>query len=171
MALAKTHIFTLETLIMADKQFFTSPESVLDMLRLVDWVSGETNCLHQIPRALEQIGPFLRKQRCMAFLADVPDPDGIESPYQWNRFLDEQIARFGSSHDVPQMPNGIYDNWDAQHAEQEMAEMDALAEAKAATGNQIQVPGGPVISVDHDFSKLLGGGHVTIADLFGPDSL
>lgn len=164
-------VFTLETLIMADKMSFVSIEHVFDTLRLVDWVSGEPNCGHQLPRALEQIGPFLRKDLKLAFLADIPDPDHVNTGWQWNQYLNEQIRRFGSSHEVPQMPRGTYDNWDPIHAQQEMEERDAEEQAKADLGNQLRIPGGPSITVDDtEIAKLLGG-HVTIVDLFGPDNL
>ena len=163
----RTKIFTLETLIMVHKRVLFSPGNIPDVLALIDWVSGESNCTHQIPRAMEQVGPFLQKHD-LCFLADIPDPDHVRSGRDWHDYVSEQIRRFGSSHDVPQMPKSgpeAYDNFDPLHAAQEMAirEMEKQQEEQAKEPGSITMPDGSAIQVDGELSRLLSG-HVTIAD-------
>ena len=164
----RTRIFTLETLIMVDKKVLFSPGNIPDVLGLIDWVSGESNCTHQIPRAMEQMGPFLRKQSGLSFLADIPDPDHVKSGRDWHSYINEQIGRFGSSHDVPQMPKSgpdAYDSFDPLHAAQEMAmrELEAQQKNQKKEPGSITMPDGSAIQVDGELSRLLHG-HVTIAD-------
>lgn len=153
--MARTKIFTLETLILGSKGIFLPTfDSILDLHTLLNWTSGETNCLHQLPKGMEQVSKFLLQTPEMSFLNDVPDLDHVHSPRDWHRFLDEQIDRFGASHDVPQMPKGTYDNWDPIHAQQEMERLDA--EKQAAADHEAKKQNGVFVDIDAELKKLFG---------------
>lgn len=124
----RTKTFTTETLVFFDKEFCPSWLTAVDFMALIDFVSGEDNCLHQAPRAMEQIQPWIRTQH--PWLADVPDLDGIDSKEEMETWFRQQIERFGSSHDVDAMPPGKYDSWDAQHALREQEAKEAEEEAE-----------------------------------------
>jgi hypothetical protein len=160
----RTKTFTLETLVFADKGVLTNPWAVFDLMSLIDFVSGESNCPHQIPKAVEQIRPFIRKQ--LPWLADVPDLDGIETRQDMDKYLLEQIERFGSSHEVKSMPQGLYDNWDPQHAQRQMEEDEAEKEM-AAHSQKIVIPGGPEMAVDFNVEDIIRAGGKTLGEILG----
>lgn len=161
MAIRK-RVFTLETLILADKRKVASLVDLVCAVELMDFMSGEDNCVHQLPRAMEQIVPVLREQ--FPWLADVPDLDHIESMRQLNGFMNEQIERFGASFEVVAMKAGTYDSWDPLHAEQEMAELDAKQQAEADKASQTH---GGMVNIDEEINKFFGNGPKDMSGLFG----
>ena len=166
--MARTKIFTLETLILGSKRIFLPTfDSILDLHTLLNWTSGELNCLHQLPRGIEQVSEFLLKAPGLSFLADIPDLDHVHNPRQWHQFLDEQIERFEASHDVPQMPKGSYDNWDPIHAQQEMERLDA--EQQAAADHASKKQNGVFVDIDSELKKFFGddASPMDIGKMFG----
>lgn len=161
MAIRK-RVFTLETLILADKRKVASLIDLVCAVELMDFMSGESNCLHQLPRAMEQIVPVLREQ--FPWLADVPDLDHVQNQRQLSQFMNEQIERFGASFEVVAMKPGTYDNWDPMHAEQEMAELDAKQQAEADKAEQKH---GGMVDIDDELNKFFGKGAVDMSDMFG----
>jgi len=161
MAIRK-RVFTLETLILASKRKVASLVDLVCAVDLMDFMSGEDNCLHQLPRAMEQIVPVLHKQ--FPWLADVPDLDHIANQRQLFAFMNEQIERFGASFEVTAMDPGTYDNWDPLHAEQEMAELDAKQQAEANKASQQH---GGMVDIDDEINKFFGNGPKDMSGLFG----
>jgi hypothetical protein len=165
--MAKTRSFTTETLMFADKMVVNSIFGLMDAVALLDFVSNQRNCIHKLQHGMEQVRDHIRKEH--PWLADVPDLDHVASRADLHAFVREQIGRFGVSHLVTQMKPGTYDDFDPFHAEQEMAQLDADQERKAAARHTLNVPGGPEIDVSDAIATLTRGGSVTIADLFGEE--
>ena len=83
-----------------------APRGVEALYDVLGFVTGEEGLMtHQLPRACRECEPYLREQFPDLAAIEMPDPwpDGDRQTvvYAW---LDEQVARYGQTRTVQQMP-------------------------------------------------------------------
>lgn len=83
-----------------------SPDHMDGLYRLIDHVTGQAHMTHQLPRAADEIRPFLVDQfpwlDGLAVPADVTDNTDLMSWMSW------AAAQHGEYHEVKPMPFGQY---------------------------------------------------------------
>lgn len=73
--------------------FLVSPRHMDGIYDLLDYMTGDNLFTHQLPRASTECAPALLKQHPQ--LAGVETPDEFEGKEHVERWLAEQVARFG----------------------------------------------------------------------------
>jgi hypothetical protein len=72
-----------------------SPRHMDGVYEMCDFMSGEANMTHQLPRVMEESAPTLREQFPDLAAIDIPgDLEGETAVYAW---LDEQVAIHGET--------------------------------------------------------------------------
>jgi hypothetical protein len=83
-----------------------SPRHIGGVYDVVDFVTGEQHFTHQLPRASKEITPELVRQH--PWLATVTVPEWVSDQATCDRWLGHATARWGTEHEVQQLPVGAY---------------------------------------------------------------
>ncbi len=94
--------FHLGDILSVTTGFLVSPRHMDAFYDLLGYMTGESLVTHQLPRAMNECAPRLLEQH--PDLADVPVPDRFEGKEHVDRWLAEQVARFGEYRDVAPLP-------------------------------------------------------------------
>ncbi len=100
----KTKKFHLGDVLCVTTGLLVSPRHIHGVNDILDFMTGDDLCLHQIPRAIDECKPHLLEQ--FPKLAEV-DVSGVntENHVQW---LAEQVAKYGEEFEVKPIPTGAY---------------------------------------------------------------
>lgn len=60
-----------------------SPEHIGGVYKICDWMTGQSNFTHQLPRVSREIEPDLRRQHPGLASVEAPEFDGEESVFAW----------------------------------------------------------------------------------------
>ena len=83
-----------------------SPRHMDGIYDVADFVTGEAHFTHQLPRACKEITPELVRQH--PWLAAVTVPEWVSDQATCDRWLARATARWGTEHEVEQLPLGAY---------------------------------------------------------------
>ena len=72
---------------------------------LLDHMTGDVLFTHQIPRAMDECQPHLRRQHPDLAALAVPEFDGERHVRLW---VQGQVATFGTQRDVEPLPEGVH---------------------------------------------------------------
>lgn len=100
-----TRTFHLGDLLSVTTGRLVSPDAVGGIYAVCDFVTGQAHFTHQLPRAMDVVGPVLVEQ--LPFLADIEAPEFGGEAEVWT-WLAAQVDRHGERHTVTQMPFGAY---------------------------------------------------------------
>jgi hypothetical protein len=98
--------FHLGDLLSITSGVLVSPSHIGGVYQVIDGITGQAHLTHQLPRASEEIRPYLLEQ--LPFLADVDVPRGFSSEAEVITWLAEATAQYGEYHEVTPMPFGAY---------------------------------------------------------------
>lgn len=85
-----------------------SPRHMAGVQELLDYTTGDSIFTHQIPRACEECAPELRQQH--PDLAAVDVPESVVGEERVQRWITEQVARFGEYRVVRPLAPGEHTN-------------------------------------------------------------
>jgi hypothetical protein len=91
-----------------------SPEHIVGVYNVVDFVTGQSHLTHQLPRACDEVKPELLRQHPWLAEITVPEFDipadatNAEAGQIVCSWLDGPIAEYGEMHEVEPMPFGTY---------------------------------------------------------------
>lgn len=90
-----------------------SPNHIGGVYEVVDFVTGEAHMTHQLPRAMDDVRPWVLDQHPwladVVFDFDIPDDcDRDEAQGVVFGWLARVSAQYGETHDVKPMPLGMY---------------------------------------------------------------
>lgn len=123
-----TKSFHLGDILSVTTGYLVSPRHIDGVYDVLNHMTGDNLFTHQLPRASDECSPHLLAQH--PDLAEVPVPDEFDGKEHVERWLAEQVARFGEYRDV------------APLAEADHTRIDPIAEL------QMMRPGMPVVVVD-----------------------
>lgn len=83
-----------------------APDGVAAFYRVCDYMTGQSHLTHQLPRAAEEVNPYLLEQH--PWLADVQVPDDIEDMAGLVAWLSRATVEHGEFHEVRPLPFGAY---------------------------------------------------------------
>lgn len=84
-----------------------TPSGLPGVDHIVTYVTRQPHLTHQIPRALEEIKPFVLEQH--PWLAEIADPgDRLNTKAEVTAWLDKLVDERGEFHDLARMPEGQY---------------------------------------------------------------
>ncbi|MEU0515611.1 hypothetical protein [Amycolatopsis sp. NPDC006125] len=101
----ETERFHLGHLLSITTGVMLSPDGVGGIYRIIDHTTGQPHMTHQLPRAAEEIAPYLTEQH--PWLAEITC-GGFDNEADYHGWMDEQVARYGEWHAVTPMPPGQY---------------------------------------------------------------
>lgn len=116
---AQSRAFHLGDLVSVITHRLVSPDHIGGVYNVVDYVTGQAHMTHQLPRAIDEIAPWLIDQH--PWLALVSVPDWVCDKPTVDRWLSAEVAIRGEYHEVLPMPLGMYAGRDP------IAEMQELA--------------------------------------------
>lgn len=101
-----TRSFHLGDLLSITDGHLVSPEHIAGVYKIVDFVTDQPHMTHQLPRAADEIRPWLLRQH--PWLAQIQVPDGLDSETKVLTWLVKATDRWGAMHEVEQLPFGGY---------------------------------------------------------------
>lgn len=85
----------------------TSGEHPIDgVYKILDFITGESNFTHQLPRVSKEARPILLRQHPQLAEIDASDVNGDN----WREWLNAQIAKFGATLPVETMAKGEHEH-------------------------------------------------------------
>lgn len=93
-----TKQFHIGTILTITDGKFIAPGGIGDVYGICDWMTGESNMTHQLPRVSREIEPSLREQ--FPDLAKIVVPDGLDSWDKVNAYLTSLEPDHGTHRDV-----------------------------------------------------------------------
>lgn len=83
-----------------------SPNHMAGVYQIIDFVTGQKHMTHQLPRAADEIKPWLLHQH--PWLAQITVPEGLDSKDKVLTWLVKATDQWGAMHEVEQLPFGGY---------------------------------------------------------------
>lgn len=124
----ETRDFHLGDILSVTTGLLVSPRHIEGVYDILNWMTGDNLFTHQLPRAGEECqGPLLRQH---PDLADVQIPDEFDGKEHVERWLVEQVERFGETRPVTPL------------ATEDHTRIDPIDEMR------MMAPGVPVIGVE-----------------------
>lgn len=99
--MTKTKQFHIGTILSITDGKLVSPDHIGGIYAICDWMTGESNMTHQLPRVSREIEPHLRAQ--FPDLAKIEVPAGLNSEADVIGFLSSLEAVHGTHRDVAPM--------------------------------------------------------------------
>lgn len=96
-----TKQFHIGTILSITDGKLVSPDHIGGIYAICDWMTGEQNMTHQLPRVSREIAPSLRAQ--FPELAATEVPSGLKSEAAVLAYLKSLEAEFGTHRDVAPM--------------------------------------------------------------------
>jgi hypothetical protein len=93
-----TKQFHIGTILTVTDGKFIAPGGIGDVYGICDWMTGESNFTHQLPRVSREIEPILRER--FPDLAAIVVPEGLDSWDKVNAYLASLEPEFGTHRDV-----------------------------------------------------------------------
>jgi hypothetical protein len=85
-----------------------APNHMQAIYELLDFMTGDSNFTHQLPRVSQECAPELLRQHPDLANVEVPDEFGEPIGESVDAWLAEQVATYGVWRDVAPLPRGVH---------------------------------------------------------------